>query len=145
MRQYTSHERSLDHRRTTRELRRRLTEAEGLLWERLRDRRLGGLKFRRQHPVGRFVVDFYCVEAGVAVELDGSVHDGPEQREADAVRQEFLESQQLRVLRFQNDEVFGDIERVLATIEAFCRDSSVQAPPLHDVERGPGGEVHERA
>ncbi|HYM15827.1 MAG TPA: DUF559 domain-containing protein, partial [Dehalococcoidia bacterium] len=86
-------------------------------------------------------VDLYCVDAGLVIELDGSVHDDPEQRQADVVRQQFLESQGVRVLRFPNAELFSDIDRVLATITEVCANASSQAPPLHDVERGPGGEV----
>ena len=77
-------------------LRREMTDAEQALWFRLRGGRLDGLKFRRQHPVPPYIVDFYCVEAKLVVELDGSQH-GPE---ADAVRSQCLERQGLQVLRF---------------------------------------------
>ncbi|MFN3690466.1 MAG: DUF559 domain-containing protein, partial [Fimbriimonadales bacterium] len=79
------------------------TPAEAFLWECLRGRRLNGLKFRRQHPIGRYIADFYCHEARLIVELEGSVHDTPHQAAYDAVRFETLESQGFRVLRIRNE------------------------------------------
>ena len=80
------------------------TPAEKLLWERLRDRKPGGFKFRRQHPLlGRFVVDFYCPEGRLVIELDGGVHRL--RVEEDRIRQAELERAGYRVLRFGNDEV----------------------------------------
>ncbi len=72
-----------------RELRQRATEAEQMLWERVRNRRLGGLKFRRQHPLGPYIVDFYCAEHRLVVEVDGPIHEG--QKERNALRAEYLE------------------------------------------------------
>ena len=105
-----------------RELRRRSTPAEAALWDALRAGRLAGFKFRRQHPIGRFVVDFYCVRAGVAIEIDGPVH--AQQAEADRLRQEFLESREIIVLRFTNDDIERDLARVLATISQTLADRS---------------------
>jgi very-short-patch-repair endonuclease len=90
------------------------TPAEAALWDHLRDRRLAGLKFRRQHYIGRFIVDFYCAEAELVVEVDGPVHES--QREHDAAREEFLESLGLRVVRFANEDVISRPEEVLRTI-----------------------------
>jgi very-short-patch-repair endonuclease len=96
-----------------REMRQSPTPAEDALWQRLRRKQLG-VKFRCQHAIGRFIVDFYCAEASLVVEVDGPIHQyAPEQ---DAIRQEFLESQDLRVLRFTNDEVLNEIEGVLEQI-----------------------------
>ena len=96
-----------------RRLRRDMTDAERLLWRRLRGRELLGWKFRRQHPVGRYIVDFVCVEAGVVVELDGGQHaDAP----TDATRTRFLEATGLLVLRFWNNDVLTQTEAVLAVI-----------------------------
>ncbi|HEB64244.1 MAG TPA: DUF559 domain-containing protein, partial [Chloroflexi bacterium] len=89
------------------------TPAENALWQRLRRRQLG-VKFRRQHAIDRFIVDFYSAEARLVVEVDGPVHQY--RREEDAIRQEFLESQGLRVLRFTNEEVLTQIEAVLERI-----------------------------
>ena len=100
-----------------RELRQTATDAERLLWGLIRDRQLCGARFRRQHPVGPFILDFYCHEAKLAIELDGGVHTDPEQAHRDAERAKALEVEGIRVLRFWNHEVFTDIEGVLAAIE----------------------------
>jgi very-short-patch-repair endonuclease len=91
------------------------------LWNALRDRRLGGFKVRRQHPVGRFVVDFYCAERRLAIELDGEIHAS--QQERDAERDTVLTGAGWRVLRIPNAEVQQDFHRVLATMRAALRES----------------------
>jgi very-short-patch-repair endonuclease len=93
-----------------RELRRNSTKPESLLWSVLRGGRLGGLKFRRQHPVGPFVADFYCHSAKLVVEVDGMTHD--QSAEYDQRRTEYLQRQGLRVIRVINDDVLGDLEAV---------------------------------
>jgi very-short-patch-repair endonuclease len=103
-------------REAARGLRRTATPAERVLWEALRAKRLEGLKFRRQHPVGRFVLDFYCPAHRLAVEVDGDVHD--EQRDRDAARTAEIEAFGCRVLRFRNDEVLNDLASVLARIRS---------------------------
>jgi very-short-patch-repair endonuclease len=97
------------------QLRRELTPAERVLWEALRSRQVGGLRFRRQHAVGPFVLDFYCPAARLIIEVDGSVHD--QQAEQDAARTEHLEAYGLRVLRFRNEEVLDNLPVILARIE----------------------------
>ena len=94
------------------ELRRNSTDAERVLWSTLRNRQLAGLKFRRQPTVGNFIVDFLCVEAGLVVEADGGQH-APER---DALRTAYLEAEGLRVIRFWNNEVLGNLSGVLTTI-----------------------------
>jgi very-short-patch-repair endonuclease len=101
---------------TARRLRRPLTESEQVLWSALRDSRLQGIKFRRQHPFGPYVLDFFCVQAQLAVELDGGVHNQPEQRKYDEERTAFLEDNGLRVLRFRNEEVEERLDEVMRTI-----------------------------
>ena len=86
-------------------LRRRATPAERCLWRIVRDRRLDGVKFRRQHGIGPDVVDFYCPAARLAVEIDGSVHDDALRAEYDRQRQVELEALGIRVVRFSNQEV----------------------------------------
>src|SRR5690349_2542855 len=86
-----------------REMRANPTPAENHLWRRIRNQQVLGYKFRRQHTIDRFIVDFYCTEARLVIEVDGSIHE--EQQEADQLRTEFLESLGLRVLRFTNAEV----------------------------------------
>src|SRR5262245_41572503 len=93
-------------------LRARETWAEDLLWEALRSRRLDGLKFRRQHPIGPFVVDFCCTEYRLAIELDGSVH--ADQREHDVQREAILAGAGYTVLRFHNEQLRNNLPDVLA-------------------------------
>ncbi|QJD78799.1 endonuclease domain-containing protein [Spirosoma rhododendri] len=99
-----------------RELRREQTEAEATLWSLLRDRQLDGVKFRRQHGFGRFIVDFYCPTSRLVIELDGSVHNSPEAKLADAERECALCDLGLSIMRFSNDEVMCSIDRVLEKI-----------------------------
>ena len=108
-----------------RQLRRRLTPSELLLWARLRDRRFDGLKFRRQHPIGPFVLDFYCDELRVAVEVDGGIHSTLTQIGYDRARQALLEEQGIRVVRVRAEDVEADIEAVLESLRALT-----PRPPL---------------
>lgn len=94
----------------SRELRTNQTKAESLLWTVLRAKRLSGLRFRRQHPIGPYCVDFACVKKRTVVELDGGHHD--HQDNQDCERQEFLESEGWRVVRFANEDVLTDVEAV---------------------------------
>ncbi len=101
-----------------RELRQEMTPAEKILWEQLRNRKLDGFKFRRQHPLDRFIVDFYCAACKLIVEVDGDIHYL--QQERDAVRTEELERQGYRLIRFRNEQVLHNLENVLAAIQAAC-------------------------
>jgi very-short-patch-repair endonuclease len=100
--------------KAARELRQRMTPAETRLWDVLRDRRLDGLKVRRQHPVGPYVLDFAIPAARLGVELDGSIHDA--QQAEDAARATNLAELGWRLLRFSNDAVIHDLGAVLETI-----------------------------
>ncbi len=95
-----------------RELRNHQTDAEDALWYMLRDRRMAGTKFRRQHPVEPYVLDFYCHELKLAIELDGGQHN----HEYDERRSAFLARKGIRVLRFWNNDVFQQTEAVLEAI-----------------------------
>jgi very-short-patch-repair endonuclease len=97
-----------------RKLRRNQTEAEMKLWLRVRNRRLGGLKFRRQVPVAGFIADFLCEDARLIVEVDGGQHG--ERVASDNERTEILNNRGFEVLRFWNNEVLGNIEAVLECI-----------------------------
>jgi very-short-patch-repair endonuclease len=97
-----------------RQKRREPTAAENRLWQRLRNKQILGYKFRRQHAIDRFIVDFICNQAQLVVEVDGEIHDYTQQE--DAIRQDFLESQGLRVIRFRNEEVLGNIDGVVEEI-----------------------------
>ena len=103
-----------------RSLRKRQTDAEAKLWSRLRDRRLDGLKFRRQGPKGPFVVDFLCDAAMLIVELDGERHADGLRVKADARRTIYLKSLGYEVVRFWNAEVFHELESVLDRIHAMA-------------------------
>jgi len=94
-----------------RNLRKNQTDAERKLWYHLKDRRLAGFTFRRQHPIGHFIVDFVCQEARLIVELDGGQHTS--QIEEDKGRTACLETRGYRVVRFWNNQVFGEIQAVL--------------------------------
>jgi very-short-patch-repair endonuclease len=96
-----------------------MTPAEVMLWERLRDRRLAGLKFRRQHPVGPFVLDFCCATHRIVIELDGEIHE--EMAEQDEERSRLLAAHGYHVIRFRNEEVLADLEGVLRRIETVVR------------------------
>ena len=98
-----------------RQMRKEPTRSESLLWSALRNRRLASRKFRRQHPVGRFILDFYCDEERLAVEVDGPVHET--QRQADGERQQILESMGIRFLRLPAALVEGDLPAALAAIQ----------------------------
>ncbi|MDZ7757639.1 DUF559 domain-containing protein [Rhodohalobacter sp.] len=100
-----------------RHLRKNQTEAEDVLWQLLRNKQLLDLKFRRQHPIEEgFILDFYCHEKKLAVELDGEYHNTDEQRASDEEREQFLNDIGVRVIRFSNEEVFKDTEAVLKEI-----------------------------
>ena len=99
------------------ELRESLTSAEALLWLNLKGRRLNGKKFRRQHSIGPYIVDFFCPECRLAVELDGAAHWTDNGNEADTRRSEFLKRFNVRVIRFENRAVFEDLEGVLEDIK----------------------------
>jgi 5-methyltetrahydrofolate--homocysteine methyltransferase len=93
-----------------------MTPAEEVLWRALRDRNLIGLKFRRQHVFGPYVLDFCCPAAWLVVELDGEIHDDAEHVVYDAARTEYMNAHGYRVIRFRNEEVFNDLPRVLSRI-----------------------------
>ncbi|MBN2257435.1 MAG: endonuclease domain-containing protein [Anaerolineaceae bacterium] len=97
-------------------LRRNQTEVEGYLWQFLRDRRLGGFKFQRQHPVGRYILDFYCHEKKLAIELDGGQHGFAEQMARDQQRTIALEDAGIRIIRYWDNEVFTNTDGVLDDI-----------------------------
>jgi very-short-patch-repair endonuclease len=114
-------------------LRKRMTPAERRLWSAIRNGTLLGAKFRRQHLVGRFVLDFYCPLAKLAIEVDGEIHT--HQAEYDDARTVYLESYGIRVIRFQNDEVLQDLPRVLDRIRvALAPHLTMFASTPHQLE-----------
>ena len=102
-----------------RELRLRTTEAEQKLWSLLRNRQLKGKKFRRQHAIANYVVDFYCNESKLVIELDGNFHTETETKEYDKSRTNLLNELGITVLRFWNEEVIKDPGKVLEKISEY--------------------------
>jgi very-short-patch-repair endonuclease len=100
-------------------LRKRMTSGEALLWQKLRDYRLDGYKFRRQVPLGPYIADFLCVEKKLIIEIDGASHGFPEAQRHDQVRSEYFQAQHFTVIRFRNDHVQGSIDDVLERIRIF--------------------------
>jgi 5-methyltetrahydrofolate--homocysteine methyltransferase len=103
---------------TARDHRKEMTEAEQQIWTIVRGRRLAGLKFRRQHAIGRFIVDFICIEHKLIVEVDGKIHESS--YDEDKERQNYLQNLGYKVIRFSNDEVTSNIlsikERIINAI-----------------------------
>ena len=117
-----------------RDLRKNQTEAEDLLWQLLRNRKFNHLKFRRQHPlVAGFILDFYCAEIKLGIELDGGYHNETEQKEYDEERTKIVNEYGINIIRFKNDDIFLDIENVLKKI-------IIAATPPSPNWRGVGGE-----
>jgi very-short-patch-repair endonuclease len=113
-------------REFSRGLRQTQTDAENRLWQRVRSSRLAGLKFRRQHPVPPYALDFYCESARLAVELDGSQHSDT----VDAERTRFLRRQGIRVVRFWDNDVLSNLEEVLMAILASINNPTLTPTPL---------------
>jgi cyclase len=99
------------------ELRKSMTEAEKLLWNYLKAG-VDGLKFRRQHPLGIYIADFYCHPIKLIIELDGKIHDKPEVKILDEQRETELKNWGYEVIRFTNDALYKEIEKVLLTIKS---------------------------
>jgi very-short-patch-repair endonuclease len=102
-----------------RQLRKDQTDAENLLWYVLRGRRFCGFKFRRQYPICGYILNFYCRDAGLAVELDGGGHNYEEQRLYDDERTKVLEAASIRVVRFWNHDLLNSVENVLEELYAL--------------------------
>jgi very-short-patch-repair endonuclease len=103
-----------------RDLRRNMTSEEILLWKRLRNRKLAGLKFRRQQIIEGFIADFYCEEVKLAVEIDGSIHDTENQKEIDCHRDKVFAARGIFTLRIKNDEVVSNINATFIKIKHMC-------------------------
>ena len=93
-----------------------MTDAEKILWKRLKDKRIFKVKFRRQHPVDIFVLDFYCHELKLAIEVDGEIHQSAEVWEYDEGRSFELENFGIKILRFTNDQIYYNLEEVQDSI-----------------------------
>lgn len=109
-------------------LRKNMTKAEEILWERLNKKQILGLRFRRQHPINIFIVDFYCHNARLVIELDGEIHDLPENKIYDSRREEELRELGLEIIRFKNEEIYDNLESVLDKITEVVK-NRIENPP----------------
>ncbi len=109
-----------------RALRQQMTDAERRLWRHLRNRRFGGWKFKRQYPVGHFIVDFICLEKNVVIEVDGGQH--AESEKQDSERSAYLHKMGYRVFRFWNNQVLQETESVLETIFGIMSEGKPNSP-----------------
>ncbi len=115
-------------------LRRNLTPAERLFWSKIRSRQINNLKFRRQHIIGKYIVDFYCAGVKLVIEIDGDTHDGSPAIDSDLRRTRFLESLGYRVIRYNNSNVLKNIDGVIQDL------INQNQPPLNLLLEG-GGET----
>ena len=100
-----------------RSLRQNQTHCEQIVWTQLRNRQFKGLKFKRQYSVDHYVIDFYCAELKLAVEIDGNIHDEPDQKEYDIYRQKYLEKFGITFVRITNEELLGNPNKAFKKIE----------------------------
>ncbi len=113
----TIHYNKQSEKQNRRLLRKNQTQAEELVWRFLRNRQMKSQKFRRQYSIDKYVIDFYCPQLKLAVELDGEVHDLPEQKEHDIDRQNYLEKFGIKFMRIRNEELFGNPNKAFDKIE----------------------------
>ncbi|MDO8292437.1 MAG: endonuclease domain-containing protein [Gallionella sp.] len=121
-------------KQNSRNLRREMTDAEKLLWRHLRMEQFEGHKFRRQHPIGNYIVDFVCLEAALVLEVDGGQH--ADNLDSDDIRTRWLEGKGFRVMRFWNNEVLSNIEGVKLVVWNYL--SGVQPPSQPSPCQGEG-------
>jgi very-short-patch-repair endonuclease len=130
---------SEQQRHRAKHLRRAMTRAEVLLWRYLKAHHLDGISFRRQAPMGRYVVDFVCHTAHLIVELDGETHDFDARQQHDAVRDGWLASRGYHVLRFTNEQVLSSLEGGLIVIRETAAARIRSTPPSLSLPRKGGG------
>jgi very-short-patch-repair endonuclease len=130
---------SEQQRHRAKHLRRAMTRAEILLWRYLKAHHLDGISFRRQTPIGRYVVDFVCHTAHVIVELDGTSHDFDARQQHDAVRDAWLRSRGHVILRFTNEQVLSALEGVLTVVRETAAARIRSTPPSLSLPRKGGG------
>ncbi len=113
-------------------MRKNMTSAELLLWEKLKGKKVLGLRFRPQHPIDIFIADFYCHPIKLVIEVDGGIHKSKDQKEYDLGRTAELNYLKIEVIRFTNEEVEKDMRQVIETIKQKCllRQSEIQPSPL---------------
>jgi very-short-patch-repair endonuclease len=105
---------------TAKRLRKNMTPAEKLLWQELKGNKINGRHFRRQHPIYRYIADFYCHKEKLVIEVDGHYHNNPEQRDYDKNRDATMVEYDIKVLRFTNEEILTRLDNVLERIKELC-------------------------
>jgi very-short-patch-repair endonuclease len=125
------------------QLRKNMTDAERKLWEFLRHKQISGLKFRKQAPIGKFIVDFVCHEAKIIIELDGGQHDEEKNINYDNERSLWLSSQGYFVQRYWNNEIFENIEGVVDSILDLCSSRICTPHPFLPPQSGGKGRTNE--
>jgi very-short-patch-repair endonuclease len=123
-----------EHAHRRRELRQQKIACERILWGKLRNRQLGGLKFKRQFSIDKYVADFYCANYKLIIEIDGATHSTDQEVQYDNVRQRYLESFGIIVKRFTNTEVKENLNLVLEDILGACKTPSPQPSPGRERE-----------
>ncbi len=116
-------------------LRNNMTNSELILWEKLKGKQILGLRFRPQHPIDIFIADFYCHPIKLVIEVDGGIHKSREQKEYDIGREAELENWGLKVIRFTNEEIESDSNKVIKEIEQVCikRQWELSQSPLQGI------------
>ena len=118
-------------------MRSNMTDAEQLLWSKLRRKQILGLQFYRQKPLANYIVDFYCTAANLVIELDGSQHFEPDHQASDAERDRVLESLGIQVLRFNNRQVLTELDAVMSIVfNAVEKQIKSQIPPIPPFSKG---------
>jgi very-short-patch-repair endonuclease len=125
--------------RAAKELRRRQTETEKRLWFKLRDNQACGVKFRRQEPIGKYIVDFVNYENKLIIEVDGNHHTETEVKINDADRTRWLKSEGFKILRFWNSEIMRNLEKVIEKIKENLQQENSPSPNLSHLGRGKWG------
>jgi len=100
-----------------RKLRNNATKPERILWKKLKSKQLG-YKFRRQHGIESFIVDFYCPELRIVIEIDGMSHDSPDQIEKDKLREQFFQQEKIKIIHINNDEILNNVDKVMECLDA---------------------------
>jgi very-short-patch-repair endonuclease len=106
----------------TNELRSNMTKAEKLLWNKLQNNKILGLRFKSQHPIDTYIADFYCHRLKLVIEVDGGIHSDPENAEYDIGRSFEMNNFDIKVIRFKNKEIEAEIENVIKVIESICKE-----------------------
>jgi len=110
--------------RISKELRNNTTEAEKELWKHLKCKQIKGYHFRRQHPIHRFIADFFCYKCKLVIELDGRIHNEITVKERDIEREKIIKEFGIKVIRFSNEEIFNEIDKVLYQIQKAIGDNA---------------------